>query len=179
MPSNPVAIDLQPTLKGKLLELRPLRPDDWDDLYAAASDPLIWEQHPSSDRHQEEVFREFFRQGLESGGAMLAIDSQTGKVIGTSRFHDYRPEERELEIGFTFLARSYWGGQYNGEMKELMLRHAFQFVDRVLFLIGPENWRSRKAVEKIGGVFIGPRPNSAGRDSVCYAITKSAFSQRS
>ena len=170
--------DLQPTLKGKLVELRPLRPDDWDDLYATASDPLIWEQHPSNDRYKEEVFREFFHQGLESGGALLAIDLTTGKVIGTSRFHDYKPQESEIEIGFTFLARSHWGGRYNGEMKELMLRHAFQFVDRAVFLIGPENWRSRKAVEKIGGVLIGSRPNSAGRDSVVYEITASRFASR-
>ena len=169
---------MQPTLKGRLLELRPLRPDDWDARYAAASDPLIWEQHPSQDRYQEEVFREFFRQGLESGGALLASDLATGKVIGTSRFHDYKPQESEIEIGFTFLARSYWGGRYNGEMKELMLRHAFQFVDRAVFLIGPENWRSRKAVEKIGGVFIGSRPNSAGRDSVVYEVTASSFAAR-
>ena len=94
------------------------------------------------------------------------------------RRDEIQPQESEIEIGFTFLARSHWGGRYNGEMKELMLRHAFQFVDRAVFLIGPENWRSRKAVEKIGGVLIGSRPNSAGRDSVVYEITASRFASR-
>ena len=169
--------ELQPTLAGKLLELHPLRPDHYRDLYAVASDPLIWEQHPSSDRYKEDVFQEFFRKGLESGGAVVAIDRKDGRVIGTSRFHDYRPELREIEIGYTFLARSHWGGAYNREMKELMLRHAFRFVERVAFLIGPENWRSRKAVEKIGGVLVGTRRNHEGRDSVLYELTVARFNE--
>ena len=166
--------DLQPTLKGKLLELRPLRPEDFHDLYAVACDPLIWEQHPNSDRYQEAVFREFFRQALECGGAFVAIDSKDGRIIGSSRYHAYNPEKSEIEIGWTFLARSHWGGAYNAEMKELMLRHAFQFVNTVVFLIGPQNYRSQKAVEKIGVVRVGLR-TVRGRDSVAYQITASMF----
>jgi RimJ/RimL family protein N-acetyltransferase len=74
---------LQPVLKGQLLELRPVRPDDFQDLYEVASDPLIWEQHPHNNRYQEQVFRKFFRDALSSGGALIAIDSQTGRVIGS------------------------------------------------------------------------------------------------
>src|SRR5205823_8450282 len=131
--------DLQPHLKGDLLELRPLRADDWADLFAVASDPLIWEQHPSKDRYQEEVFRAFFGEALESGGALVAIDRTDGRVIGSSRFHGYDEDKSEVEIGWTFLARSHWGGAYNGEMKRLMLRHAFRFVRSVVFLVGPHN----------------------------------------
>jgi RimJ/RimL family protein N-acetyltransferase len=167
--------DLQPTLKGALLELRPLRPEDFDDLYAVASDPLIWEQHPARDRYQEEVFRAFFRDALASGGALIAIDSRDGRVIGSSRFHGYDPEKSEVEIGWTFLARSHWGGVYNREMKHLMLRHAFRFVDRVVFLVGPQNRRSQRAMEKIGGVRIGTRPDATGRESVVFQITAAAF----
>src|SRR5580765_3169783 len=127
--------DLQPVLKGELLELRPLRAEDWDDLYAVASDPLIWEQHPSNDRYKEEVFKEFFREAMESGGALIALDAKDGKVLGSSRFHGYDPEQSEIEIGWTFLARSHWGGRYNGEMKKLMLDHAFRFVNSVIFVI--------------------------------------------
>jgi RimJ/RimL family protein N-acetyltransferase len=163
---------LQPVLKGELLWLRPLRPEDWQDLYAVASDPLIWEQHPASDRYQEEVFQGFFREALESGGALIAIDSKNGRVIGSSRFYGYDPEKSEIEIGWTFLARSHWGGVYNREMKQLMLRHAFRFVKNVVFLIGPRNMRSRKAVEKIGGVLVGSRLQGNGRESVVYQITR-------
>src|SRR5712691_4162790 len=144
--------DLQPILKGELLELRPLRAEDFHDLYAVASDPLIWEQHPIKDRYKEEVFKGFFREALESGGALIAIDSKDGQVIGSSRFNGYDKEKSEIEIGWAFLARSHWGGVYNREMKQLMLRHTFQFVTRVIFLVGPKNFRSQRAVEKIGGV---------------------------
>lgn len=165
--------DLQPTLKGELLTLRPLRPEDFHDLYAVAADPLIWEQHPHRDRHREEVFRQFFREALESGGALIVIDSDDDQVIGSSRFHAYDPEKSEIEIGWTFLARSRWGGLYNREMKQLMLRHAFRFVKKVVFLVGPQNLRSQRALEKIGAVREGSRLDGSGRDSLVYQITAS------
>jgi hypothetical protein len=84
-----MSFDFQPTLKGELLELRPLRAEDFDDLYAVASDPLIWEQHPIRDRYKEEIFKGFFREALESGGALIVIDSRNDRVIGSSRFHGY------------------------------------------------------------------------------------------
>jgi RimJ/RimL family protein N-acetyltransferase len=170
--------DLQPTLKGALLELRPLRAEDFDALYAVASDPRVWEQHPSSDRYKEEVFGAFFREALESGGALIATDGATGQVIGSSRFHRHDSNQSEVEIGWTFLARSHWGGAYNGEMKRLMLKHAFQFVDSVIFVIGPQNFRSRKAVEKIGGILAGSRPDPRGGINVVYEITASNFASR-
>jgi RimJ/RimL family protein N-acetyltransferase len=160
--------ELQPFLKGQLLELRPLRSDDFHELYAVASDPLIWEQHPAKDRYKEDVFQVFFREALESGGALIAIDSSNGQVIGSSRFHGYNQHKSEIEIGWTFLARSHWGGSYNGEMKHLMLQHAFQFVASVIFVIGPQNLRSQKAVEKIGGIRVGSRPDG----NFVYQITR-------
>jgi RimJ/RimL family protein N-acetyltransferase len=167
------AVDLQPSLRGELLELRPLRPEDFDSLYAVASDPLIWELHPSRNRYEKGVFEEFFREAMGSGGALIALDSKSGNVIGSSRFHGYDPQKRVIEIGWTFLARAYWGGVYNGEMKQLMMRHAFRFVDNILFVVGPQNLRSRRAVEKIGGVLIGSRTDSNGRENVVYTITRS------
>jgi RimJ/RimL family protein N-acetyltransferase len=170
-----MSFDLQPILQGELLRLRPLRADDFPALYAVASDPLIWEQHPARDRYQEEVFQAFFRDALESGGALIAIDAKDGRVIGSSRFHRYDKEKSEIEIGFTFLARSHWGGIYNREAKQLMLQHAFKFVSTVIFLVGPQNLRSQKAMEKIGGVRIGSRIDAAGRDSFAFQITASSF----
>jgi len=167
--------DLQPTLKGQHVELRPLRAEDFPALYAAAADPLIWEQHPSSDRYQEPAFRVFFQEALECGGAMLATDSHTGQVIGSSRFYGYDEARSEIEIGWTFLARSHWGGSYNGEMKRLMLRHAFRFVDRVIFRVGPHNLRSQRAVEKIGGVRVGLRADGSGPAMVVYEMPAASF----
>ena len=163
--------DLQPRLSGVLLDLRPLRAEDAEGLFAVASDPLIWEQHPVKDRYKREVFSELFRESLSSGGALAAIDRKDGRLIGSSRFHGYNAQSSEVEIGWTFLARSHWGGTYNREMKLLMLRHAFQYVERVVFLIGPHNLRSQKAIEKLGGICVGTRRDAAGRDSFVYQIT--------
>jgi RimJ/RimL family protein N-acetyltransferase len=160
----------QPCLKGDLLELRPLRAEDFRDLYAVAADPLLWEQHPSNDRHRPEIFEAFFREALESGGALIAVDRKDGRVIGSSRYHGYDEAKAEVEIGWTFLARSHWGGAYNGEMKRLMLGHAFRFVKSVVFLVGPQNFRSQRAVEKIGGVRAGSKRDGGGRENFVYRI---------
>jgi RimJ/RimL family protein N-acetyltransferase len=170
-----MAFESQPTLCGRLVELRPLRPGDFAALYAVASDPLVWEQHPARDRHEEPVFREFFRESLASGGALLATDVGSRRVIGSSRFHGYSEARDEVEIGWTFLARSHWGGPYNGELKRLMLRHAFRYVGSVVFFVSPGNTRSRRAMEKIGGV-LEPELDEQGR--LVYRITASAFARR-
>jgi|SRR5882724_2714224 len=170
------SFDLQPHLVGDLLELRPLRPEDWESLFAVAEDPLIWEQHPARDRYQEEVFKEFFREALASRGAFVVIDRKSQNIIGSSRYFGFEPGKREIEIGWTFLARSHWGGKYNGELKRLMLDHAFRFVESVVFLIGPANVRSQRALEKIGGVLTGRRmktnPNGETVENVVYQIKK-------
>ena len=142
--------DLQPTLVGEQLLLRPLTESDWDAMYAVASDPLLWEVHPAWDRYKERVFREYFVGAMASRGALAVIDRATRRIIGGSRYANYVPDRNEIEIGWSFLARTYWGGAYNREMKSLMLCHAFQFFDSVRFNIGATNLRSRRAIEKIG-----------------------------
>ncbi|HUE87044.1 MAG TPA: GNAT family N-acetyltransferase [Vicinamibacterales bacterium] len=167
------AFDSQPVLRGELLELRPLDAEDFDALYAVAADPLIWEQHPVRNRHERAVFERFFEESLHSGGALIATETATHAVIGSSRFHGFDQQRREVEIGWTFLARRYWGGRYNGEMKRLMLRHAFRFVSSVIFRIGVTNVRSQRAVESIGAVRSGTTSDAGGRDSYVYQITAS------
>jgi RimJ/RimL family protein N-acetyltransferase len=169
---TPEQFDLQPVLTGKLVTLRPLRPEDWPELFAVASDPLVWEQHPASDRCQEHVFRGFFREALESGGALVVLDAADGRIIGSSRFNRYNQEQSEIEIGWTFLARSHWGGAHNGEMKSLMLGHAFRFVTTVVFYVGQTNMRSQKALEEIGAIRVGFRIDSASGESAVYEIKK-------
>jgi N-acetyltransferase len=172
-----VPFDLQPVLLGDLIGVRPLRSADFDALYQVARDPLIWEQHPVRDRYLRDVFERFFTESLASGGA-LAVTSTAGDIIGSSRFHGYDERRSEVEIGWTFLARSYWGGQTNGQLKALMLEHAFRFVDRVVFLVGPDNRRSQRALEKIGAVRAGTRPDAAGQDSVLFELGRpSAISE--
>jgi RimJ/RimL family protein N-acetyltransferase len=172
--------ELQPHLLGDLFELRPLKPEDWESLFRVASDPLIWEQHPAHDRYKEEVFKEFFREALESGGAFLIIDRKTQEIIGSSRYFGYDSAKSEIEIGWTFLARSHWGGKHNGELKRLMLDHAFRFVERVIFIIGATNFRSQRAIEKIGGVMRERREKADLRGTMVehvYVIKKTTVTR--
>lgn len=164
--------DFQPVLHGKKLNLRPLRVEDFDALFEAASDPLIWEQHPAKNRHQEREFQQFFLAAMDSGGALVVIDNSNGRVIGSSRFYGFEAEKSEIEIGWTFLARRYWGGDFNRELKALMLRHALHFVEHVVFIVGPDNIRSQRAVEKIGAQRICDRPDAGGLLSRAYRVSR-------
>ncbi len=140
-------------MQGERLLLQPLSADDWDGLFAVASDPAIWEVHPAHDRWQEPVFRAFFADALARGGALVVIDRESGRIVGSSQYHDYTAEAGGfVEIGWTFLARSLWGGSFNREMKRLMLGHALAAVERVHFIVGEDNFRSCRAMTKIGGV---------------------------
>jgi N-acetyltransferase len=170
-----MSFDLQPNLQGELVKLRPLLPADLEPLFALASDPLIWELHPASDRYQRPVFEAYFESGLASGGAFLISDLRTGQTIGSSRYADYSESESVVEIGWTFLIREYWGGQVNRDLKRVMLKHAFQFVDRVIFKVGRENWRSQRAMTKIGGKITDTIVDANGLASVVFTITRDEF----
>lgn len=142
----------QPTqLQNDLVKLLLLTADSFNELYKVASDPLIWEQHPDKDRYKEEVFKIYFDGALNSGTAFLIYDNKNGELAGCTRFYDYRPNESTIAIGYTFIARKYWGGEFNGAVKRLLLQYAFNYVNAVVFHIGSTNIRSQRAVEKIGG----------------------------
>lgn len=174
-------MDRQPVLDGERLLLRPLRPDDWDALYAVACDPLIWELHPANDRWQEATFRAYFADALDKGGALVVIDKASGAMIGSSRMQGYDPTNGgSVEIGWTFLARSHWGGAYNREMKRSMLAHALHYVERADFRVGEHNLRSRRAMENIGGRLSerdgGVVQTASGPTRhVIYEITRASF----
>lgn len=168
-------MELQPVLEGPRLRLRPLKAGDFDALYAAASDPLIWEQHPAPDRHELKVFEQFFNRALKSRGALAILDKATDELIGTSRFYDVEGKDSAC-IGFTFLTRPYWGGSYNRELKFIMLDHAFIYVRRALFHVGEKNTRSRRALEKIGAKMVGrldrQKPDGSPDPTVVYEIKR-------
>ena len=140
--------DIQPTLTGEKVMLRPLRAEDHQALYGVASDPEIWAMHPYRDRYKREVFDGFFAEALASNGAFAIIDQVSGDMIGSTRFANYRAAE--IEIGWTFFARSYWRSGYNREVKPLMLGYIFQHVETTVFQIGAANLRSRTAIERLG-----------------------------
>ncbi len=171
--------DLQPVLANDLLILRPLREEDFEDLFKVASDPLIWEQHPMKERSQRNEFEIFFREAMESKGAFVIMDQKTGEIIGTTRFHPVKETINAIEIGWTFLARKYWGGEFNKSMKQLLMDYAFNYVDDIILYVNENNIRSQKAVEKIGGkrikalgsLHLETRPNS----TVIFRINKTQW----
>jgi RimJ/RimL family protein N-acetyltransferase len=144
--------DFQPTLIGPTVRVRPVTPGDWTELYAAGSDPEIWKVHPRANRYTEPAFREYFDSAVASKMAFVFVDRATNRLIGSSRYYGHDAARSEIEIGWTFIARSHWGGKTNREVKRLMLDHAFTFVDTVIFWVGEQNWRSQGAMTKIGGV---------------------------
>lgn len=146
--------DLQPRLSNALISIVPLQEDDFENLYAVAADPLIWEQHPNKNRYQKEVFEIFFKGAMESKGAFIVYDKETGSVVGSSRYYELDAENNSVAIGYTFIGRNFWGNGYNAALKKLMLDYALQFVDKVILHIGATNFRSQKATEKLGAIKI-------------------------
>jgi N-acetyltransferase len=172
--------DFQPTLIGPTITVRPISKEDWPELFAAGSDPEIWKVHPVPDRYTEPEFRKFFDGAVASQMGFVFVDRATGRLIGSSRYYGYEPERSEIEIGWTFIVRSHWGGAANREVKRLMLDHAFTFVDTVVFWVGDENWRSQGAMTKIGGVKrdeLFTRELSGARPYFIFDITKSRYQQ--
>jgi RimJ/RimL family protein N-acetyltransferase len=145
-------MDLQPTLSGESVLLRPIRAEDFDALHEVASDPLLWAQHPAQDRWREEAFRLYFDTWFLRGGGLLIAERTTGRTIGASCYSLEGRLPGEVEIGWTFLARDHWGGSTNREVKALMIRHALGSFERVVFRVAETNLRSRRALEKIGAV---------------------------
>ena len=174
--------DYQPVLQGELITMRPLGAEDWDGLYKIGGDPLVWAVHPQPERGSEAGFRAYFEGQLASGGALAAVDRASGALAGCSRFSALYAGPEEIEIGWSFLGRAYWGGRYNFDMKRLMLTHAFRYVPRVIFRIGEHNGRSRRAIEKIGGVATDRVQHTVveGRDltNLYYEIAREDFWRR-
>jgi N-acetyltransferase len=170
-------LNLQPSLQGERVRLRPLQPQDYAPLYRVAADPLLWEQHPDPSRSSEVGYRGIFDKALQSGGALIAVDALTQAVIGCTRYHSYVPKQT-IAIGYTFLSRAYWGGATNGEIKRLMLAHAFTDVAEVQFLVAEHNMRSRRAVEKLGAELVGAEPAPRyGQLHLVYRLTPALWSR--
>jgi RimJ/RimL family protein N-acetyltransferase len=143
-------INIQPILESENLILKPINNHDFEALYQVASDAKIWEQHPSKDRWQKDVFKDFFDFAIQSRGALKIIDKATNEILGSSRFYDFNKSENSIIVGYTFYATKCWGTGINLAVKKMMLDYIFQFVEQVDFQIGTENIRSQIAIGRIG-----------------------------
>lgn len=166
-------MNLQPTISNELIQIVPLAASDFDELYAIASDELIWEQHPEKDRYKKDVFQDFFNTAMQSKSAFKVIDVKSGDTIGSSRYYDFNEIKKSVAIGYTFISRKYWGTPYNRALKDLMINYAFQFVENINFHVGDMNFRSQKAVEKLGALHTETLIDEEnGRTHVTYTLTK-------
>jgi len=169
-------LDFKAVLENDLVHIRPLTAEDFDALFSISSDPLLWEQHPAKERSTPEGFKKWFEDAMATDRAFYVTDKETGKPVGTSRYNETELAASAIEIGWTFIAREFWGGKYNRSLKKLMMDHAFTHYDKILFFVDKHNFRSQKAVEKLGGKRIseldgqplGPR----GETSFVYCIDR-------
>jgi RimJ/RimL family protein N-acetyltransferase len=137
--------------EGIGLEFQILRPEHYDGLFSVASDPLLWEQHPDRFRYTKAGFDSFFKKALENDcQTLVVVNAGNGQIMGSSRYYNFKADENSVFIGFTFLAREYWGGLWNRRLKYAMLRHALAFCSSVLFEAASDNHRSIAALEKLG-----------------------------
>ena len=171
----------QPALYGRTLKLRALTANDFEALFSAASDPLIWTGHPASDRYERQVFEAYFAARLASAKALAVIDIESGQIVGMSSYYTSPDQPESIAIGYTFLTRTKWGGEANRELKALMLEHAFKVYDIVYFHVGPANLRSQKALLKIGAVHLyDAELNLSGAPALCkcYGLTREQWIER-
>lgn len=147
--------DIQTVLENDRAILYPLQESDFEDLYAVAADPKVWEQHPNQDRWKKDVFRTFFEGAMQSKGAFKIIDKSTNKVAGSTRIYDYNDQDQSILIGYTFYGTEYWGKGINHSVKTLLLDYLFQFVSQVGFQIGAKTLRSQIAISRLGAKKVG------------------------
>ncbi len=169
-------INWQPTdLKNNLVSLKPLEVDDFEPLYAIASDPKIWEQHPEKERYRLPVFQKYFESAIASKAAFVVVDCKTKEWIGCTRYYEYNVADSSIAIGFTFLTTDYWGGVYNSALKKLMIDYALAFVNKVLFHVGEKNIRSQKALMKIGAIPVNEQTDMGGISHLVFEITRNNY----
>lgn len=175
-------VELQSILQNETILLLPLKETDFEDLYSAASDPKVWEQHPNKKRWQKDVFKNFFEGAMQSKGAFKIVEKATGNTLGSSRFYDHNPIEQSIYIGYTFYAVSCWGKGINPAVKTLMLNYILQFVCIVYFQVGKNNVRSQIAMERLGAEKIGEEEVAYFGENpeinVVYKIKKEEWSTR-
>ena len=169
----------QPDLIGEVLRLRPMREVDFEPLFAAASDPVIWAGHPATTRYQREVFQPYFNMLLDLGGTLVIIDTTNNKIIGCSRYYAAPDRPDSMSIGFTFLNNAYWGGATNFNVKQLMHDHVFETYPEVWFHIAPDNIRSQKATARLGAEYVYDAmldlSGSGAANTQCFRLTKQAW----
>ena len=165
-------IDFKLKLETESFSLIQMEDSHFEELYLVASDPIIWEQHPENDRWKKEKFSIFFQTAIKNElGCFVILDKKLDKLVGSTRFYFHDEIDASVRVGYTFLSPEYWGTSANLQIKKIMLDHIFQHVENVYFDIGKENYRSRKATEKLGALQY--KKKDGGK--LIYKLSKSEY----
>lgn len=184
-------MNLRPiVLSGNIVRLEPLSYEHRDDLVAAAAFDEIWtyldEPTPRSIETVESLIRDALDEQERGVRVPFAIvDLGTGRTVGSTSYIDIRPQDRTVEIGWTWITPSHWGTGANTEAKLMLMRHAFEDhnAGRVAIKTDFRNERSQRAIAKLGavreGVWRNHRLLSTGkyRDTVFYSVIDSEWPQ--
>ncbi|MES2646856.1 MAG: GNAT family N-acetyltransferase [Bacteroidota bacterium] len=178
------------TLTGNTVDLISLGADHFLPLQAIAKEKRIWEFYPY-DGSNSETFRNIFKSSIierDIGNQFpfAIFHKKLNRIIGSTRFMDIQPKHRKLEIGTTWLHPDYWATEVNLECKLLLLQYCFEVLltVRVQLKTDENNLRSRKAIEKIGGLFEGVfrndmiRDNNTRRNSAYYSFVEEEWEEK-
>ena len=174
-------------LQDEHVVLEPLSLDHVPALEAAAADGELWNLWFTSVPPPGQA-RSYVEKALQAqtDGLMLpfAVREQTsGEIVGTTRYYDIVPDPPRLAIGYTWYARRWQKSHLNTACKRLLLRHAFETLDRVAVELHTDhrNLDSQRAIERLGAHRDGVlrahkrRPDGTLRDTVCYSILASEW----
>jgi RimJ/RimL family protein N-acetyltransferase len=170
------------TLTGRLARLEPIGHEHAADLVAAAGDEAIWRYIPL-DPSSDAAMRDWIATSIadREAGTLLRfaiVAWASGRAVGSTSLFDVRPRDRGIEIGWTWLATSAQRTGINTECKYLLLRHCFETLRaiRVQLKTHRLNFKSRRAIERIGAQFEGIlrnhviMPDGTYRDSAYYSV---------
>jgi len=171
-----------PTLGGRIVRLEPLAPEHEEGLWLASRDPATWRWLSVVQPQTRAEWSAFVAQALVAAAAGTEIPLVTTcdeEVVGSTRFLALRPDDRSVEIGWTWLHPSAWGTGANVEAKLLQMKHAFEVwgCRRVEFKTDAQNERSRRALEALGATSEGVHRKhmlvreGENRDSAWYSVT--------
>ncbi len=183
MAGPPCAVDLTPvTLRGRVVTLEPLGPGHAGDLFRVMQDAevvryLKWPPARDLDEVRAMIVESVELTAKRWNLVFAQVANETGRAIGSTRLLDIRPDDRQVEIGATFLDRAWWRTAANTESKFLLLRHCFETLGcvRVALKTDARNVRSQEAIARLGAVREGVlrrhmRVKGFQRDTVYFSI---------
>ena len=173
-----------PTLSSNGITLKPLMLSHATDLVEACKDGELWKINETSVPEPDKVIDYInVADSMSDRQAFVVIDESSGKVIGTTSFHDILPISKRLEIGYTWYAKSYWRTHVNTTCKLMLLTYIFETLkyQTVGWRTDIDNHRSQQAIERLGakkdGVIRGNRVRRDGiiSDTVMYSVVSSEW----